>query len=90
MNRSASRLIQAGIQDVRVSPHTMRHTFATQYILNGGDAFSLQKILGHSTLDMVKIYVGLANRDVTLLHRKFSPMDRLGEVPGAKRRILVR
>jgi integrase/recombinase XerD len=81
---------QAGIQGVRVSPHTMRHTFATQYILNGGDAFSLQQILGHSTLDMVKIYVGLANRDVAKLHRQFSPMDRMGIVPGGQRCVVVR
>lgn len=81
---------QAGIQGVRVSPHTLRHTFATQYIMNGGDAFSLQQILGHSTLDMVKIYVGLANRDVALLHQKFSPMDRIGAIPGGARRVVVR
>lgn len=81
---------QAGIQGVRVSPHTLRHTFATQYIMNGGDAFSLQQILGHSTLDMVKVYVGLANRDVALLHQKFSPMDRIGTIPGGKRRVVVR
>ncbi|MHB2025883.1 MAG: tyrosine-type recombinase/integrase [Elusimicrobiota bacterium] len=80
---------QAGIEGVRVSPHTMRHTFATQYIMNGGDAFSLQQILGHSTLDMVKVYVGLANRDVAKLHRQFSPMDRMGIVPGGKRRVVV-
>ncbi len=67
----------AGIQGVRVSPHTLRHTCATQYILNGGDPFSLQKILGHSTLEMVRIYVNLANRDVYDAHRKFSPMDRM-------------
>jgi integrase/recombinase XerD len=54
------------------------------------DAFSLQQILGHSTLDMVKIYVGLANRDVAKLHRQFSPMDRMGTVPGGTRHVLVR
>lgn len=81
---------QAGIQGVRVSPHTLRHTFATQYIMNGGDAFSLQQILGHSTLEMVKVYVSLANRDVSMLHQRFSPLERMGMVPGAKRRILVR
>jgi site-specific recombinase XerD len=71
-------------------PHTPRHTFATQYIVNGGDAFSLQKILGHSTLDMVKVYVRLAGQDVAVLHRKFSPMDRMGVVPGGKRRVILR
>lgn len=78
------------IKGVRVSPHTLRHTFATQYIMNGGDAFSLQQILGHSTLEMVKVYVGLANRDVALLHQRFSPIERMGLVPGSKRRVLVR
>lgn len=68
---------RAGIQGVRVSPHTLRHTCATQYIINGGDPFSLQQILGHSTLEMVRNYVNLASRDVYDAHRKFSPMDRL-------------
>lgn len=81
---------KVGIKGVRVSPHTLRHTFATQYVMNGGDAFSLQQILGHTTLDMVKVYVGLANRDVALLHQRFSPIDRMGMVPGSKRRVLVR
>lgn len=87
LDRSFARLGErAGIKGVRVSPHTPRHTFATQYIRNGGDAFSLQKILGHSTLDMVKVYVGLADQDVAVLHRKFSPMDHMGAVPCSKRR----
>lgn len=80
---------RVGIQGVRVSPHTLRHTFAINYIRNGGDAFSLQRILGHSSLDMVKLYVSLADQDVATLYRKFSPMDRLGTVPGAKRRVLM-
>jgi integrase/recombinase XerD len=81
---------KAGIKGVRVSPHTLRHTFATQYIKNGGDAFSLQKILGHSTLDMVRVYVELADQDVAMLHQRFSPIERMGLVPGSKRRVLVR
>ena len=91
VDRAFKRLGEkVGIKGVRVSPHTLRHTFATQYIMNGGDAFSLQQILGHSTLEMVKVYVGLANRDIAVLHQRFSPIDRMGMVPGSKRRVLIR
>ncbi|WP_443111913.1 tyrosine-type recombinase/integrase [Alicyclobacillus sp. ALC3] len=65
----------AHIRDVRVSPHTFRHTMAKYYILAGGDIFSLQKILGHSTLDMVRRYVELFSTDVQRQHRKFSFLE---------------
>lgn len=68
---------KADIQGVRVSPHTLRHTFAVLYIRNGGDSFSLQEILGHSTLEMTRRYVHLARRDVSEQHKKFSPMEAL-------------
>ena len=61
----------------RLHPHLCRHTFATNYLVNGGDVFSLQQILGHTTLDMVRRYVTLASAHVTIQHRKFSPMDRM-------------
>ena len=65
----------AHIGDVRVSPHTFRHTMAKYYILAGGDIFSLQKILGHSTLEMVRRYVELFSTDVQMQHRKFSFLE---------------
>ncbi|MCL6443007.1 MAG: site-specific integrase, partial [Alicyclobacillus sp.] len=43
---------EAGIEGVRVSAHTFRHTFALHWIKNGGDPFSLQKILGHTDMSM--------------------------------------
>lgn len=67
---------RAGITG-RCSPHSLRHTFARSYLVNGGDAFSLQQILGHTTLDMVKRYVSLADADVAAKHRVASPADRL-------------
>jgi hypothetical protein len=46
-------------------------------LINGGDVFSLQQILGHTSLDMVRRYVTLASSQVRVQHRKFSPMDRM-------------
>jgi site-specific recombinase XerD len=67
----------AGIPVERVSCHKWRHTFAKQWLLNGGDAFSLKSILGHSTMEMVSNYVNLAQAEVRSVHARFSPADRL-------------
>ena len=61
----------------RLHAHLCRHTFATKFLINGGDVFTLQRILGHSTLEMVRNYVNLASNHVALQHRRFSPLDRL-------------
>jgi site-specific recombinase XerD len=61
----------------RLHTHLCRHTFATRFLINGGDVFTLQQILGHSTLEMVRHYVSLAANHVAIQHQKFSPMDRL-------------
>ena len=61
----------------RLHAHLCRHTFATRFLINGGDVFILQQILGHSTLEMVRHYVNLASSHVTIQHQRFSPMDRI-------------
>lgn len=86
---------KAGIDGKRVSAHTLRHTFGVSWCVNGGDAFSLQKLLGHSTPAMTSRYVNFASGDLAQLHRTLSPLDRLpaGAVapkpPSARKKRLV-
>jgi len=72
---------RAGISGVRCSPHTFRHTFARSYLINGGDIFSLQKILGHTSLASVRIYLNLFGTDIKKQHQKYSPADTLVNEP---------
>lgn len=61
----------------KTSAHLYRHTFAKKWILNGGDIFRLQKILGHSDLSVVKEYVQMFGNDLSVGFDKFNPLDRL-------------
>jgi len=59
----------------KTSIHLFRHTFAKRWILNKGDMFRLQKILGHSTLDIVKEYVNMYGDDLQRDFDTYNPLD---------------
>lgn len=61
----------------KTSCHTFRHTFAKNWILNSGDMFRLQKILGHSDLTVTKEYVNMFGQDLQMDFEKFNPLDNL-------------
>lgn len=68
---------QAEIKGVRCSCQTFRHTFAKLSVKNGAGIFELQQILGHTSMEMVRIYVNLFSDDVMDKHKSFSPLINL-------------
>ena len=72
--------VETRMTDVsRLSPHTLRHSFALAYIENGGDPFSLQRILGHTNQETTSKYVKMARTNVKSQHSKYSPGERVGQ-----------
>lgn len=70
---------RAGISGIRCSPHTFRHTSATQSLRNGARDREVQSMLGHSTLTMTMRYLATINsEDAVISHKHFGPVDKMG------------
>lgn len=77
--RSVQRLVAryallAGITK-HVSPHTLRHSFATDLIMNGGDLRAVQAMLGHSNIATTQIYTHVTDPHLRAIHVKFHRKD---------------
>jgi integrase/recombinase XerD len=67
-----------GVEGVRVSPHTFRHTFAQLSLKNGIDLYSLQKMLGHEDIKITQVYLrSMDNADIIKLSKKNSVLSNL-------------
>lgn len=68
---------EAKIEGVRCSPHTMRHSFAVEFLRAGGNLYTLMEILGHTAIKQTMIYVAIAEADMETAAKSFSPADKL-------------
>ncbi len=68
--------LKAGVPNPGV--HALRRTFAVNMLKAGANVFTVQMLMGHSTLDMTRRYCKVAEADCEEQHRKFSPADRIG------------
>jgi integrase/recombinase XerD len=65
----------AGIRK-KVTPHTFRHTFATELVRNGAEITAVQKMLGHADLSVTQLYTHVAGVEVKKTHRLSHPRER--------------
>ncbi len=74
--RSIQRIVgkyatKAGIVGKSVSPHTLRHSYATDLLRNGADIRSVQSLLGHSSVTTTQIYTHVTDKQLREVHNKF-------------------
>ncbi len=63
--------IRAGIVGKKISPHTLRHSFATDLLRNGADIRSVQAMLGHASVTTTQIYTHVTDKQLREVHEKF-------------------
>lgn len=71
VERTVEKYVRASRIPVKATPHTMRHSFATDLLSNGADLRSVQEMLGHKNISTTQIYTHITNPQLKEVHKKF-------------------